>query len=304
MKLGVLAELTGARLIGDADVEVVSVRAVVGAGHNDLAFVGHAHDRHEARLTQAAALIVDEDFAAEWAHELPCALLCAADTSLLLARCIDALHPLPACLRGIHASAVIADSAVIGVDVDIAAGVVIGEGVVVGDGCVLGENVVLKHGVRLGQRVRVGPGCVFGDDGFVFASDGRAVRHVGSVVVGDDVWFGANVCVDRGLLRNTFVGARSKIDNLVQIAHDVVIGEDVVIAAFVGIAGHATIGAGAAIAGQAGINPHVIIAPRVRVGGQAGVTHDVDVDGAAVSGTPAFAHRDWLKAMARVRRLR
>ena len=303
MKLGVLAELTGARLIGAADVEVVSVCAVVGAGPSDLAFVGHAHDRHEARITQAAALLVDEEFAANCAHELPCPVLCAADSSVVLARCIDALHPLPQRFVGIHDRAVIASSAVIGVDVDIGAGVVIGEGCVIGDGCVIGENAVLKHGVRLGKRVRVGPGCVFGDDGFVFASDGRPVRHVGCVVVDDDVWFGANVCVDRGLLRNTFVGARSKIDNLVQVAHDVVIGEDVVIAAFVGIAGHATVGAGASIAGQAGVNPHVIIAPRVRVGGQAGVTHDIDVDGAAVSGTPAFAHRDWLKAMARMRRL-
>lgn len=298
-----LAQLTGARLIGDADIEVVGVCTVVGAGPRDLAFVGHAHDRHQARLTQAAAVIVDEDFAADFAHELPCAVLCAPDTSLLLARCIDALHPLPACVVGIHDSAVIAASAVIGVDVNIAAGVVVGAGCVVSDGCVVGENVVLKPGVKLGKNVRVGPGCVLGDDGFVFASDGRPVRHLGSVVVDDDVWFGANVCVDRGLLRDTRIGARSKIDNLVQIAHDVVIGKDVVVAAFVGIAGYATIGDGASIAGQAGVNPHVVIAPRVRVGGQSGVTNDVDVHGAAVSGTPAFAHRDWLKAMARLRRL-
>ena len=302
MKLGVLAQLTGARLLGDAGLEVVRVCAVVGAGPDDLAFVGHAHDRRNARLTRAAALIVDDEFAAEHADELPCSVLCAADTSLLLARCIELLHPLPTAVRRVHESAVVAASAVVGVDVEIAAGVVIGEGCVVGDGCVIGANVVLGDGVRLGRNVRIGPGCVLGDDGFVFASDGRPVRHLGAVVVDDDVWLGANVCVDRGLLQHTRVGARSKIDNLVQVAHDVVIGVDVVIAACVGIAGHAVIGDGAGIAGQAGINPHVIVAPRVRIGGQSGVTTDVDIDGAAVSGTPAFAHRDWLKAMAHQRR--
>jgi UDP-3-O-[3-hydroxymyristoyl] glucosamine N-acyltransferase len=179
---------------------------------------------------------------------------------------------------------------------------VVEDDVVVGAGTTLGPHVVLRRGVHIGARVRIGSGCVIGDEGFVFASDGTPVPHVASVIVDDDVWLGANVCIDRGLLRDTRVGARSRIDNLVQVAHDVVIGSDVVIAALVGIAGHATIGAGASLAGQAGIGPHVRLAPRVRVGGQAGVTTDVVDEGAAVSGTPAFPHRDWLKATARSRR--
>lgn len=301
MQLGALAAAIGARLLGDADLEVVRVCAIENAHAGDLAFVDHAHARSTAFHTSATALIVDETFAANHAHELNCAVLFGDDTSLLLLRALQTLHPPSTSMALRHPSAAIATTATVAPDVTVGPGVVVEDDVVIGAGTTLGPHVVLRRGVRLGERVRVGPGCVLGDDGFVFASDGTALPHVASVVVDDDVWFGANVCIDRGLLRDTRIGARSRIDNLVQIAHDVVIGCDVVIAALVGIAGHATIGAGASIAGQAGIGPHVQLAARVRVGGQAGVTTDVVDEGAAVSGTPAFPHRDWLKATARSR---
>ena len=303
MQLGALAAAIGARLLGDADVEVVRVCAIEDAHAGDLAFVDHAHARRAAFRTNASAVVVDETFAANHAHELDCAVLCGDDVSLLLLRAIQALHPRAVQNRHVHPTAVLAASATVATNATIGAGVVIEDDVVVGAGCVLGPMVVVRRGVRLGERVRVGPGCVLGDDGFVFASDGTPMPHIASVVVENDVWLGANVCVDRGLLRDTRIGARSRIDNLVQIAHDVVVGCDVVVAALVGIAGHATIGDGASIAGQAGIGPHVRLAPRVRVGGQAGVTTDVVDEGAAVSGTPAFPHRDWLKTTARSRRL-
>ncbi|HEY1100975.1 MAG TPA: LpxD N-terminal domain-containing protein, partial [Myxococcota bacterium] len=242
MKLGDIAAAIGARLLGDADIEVVRVCAIDGAGVGDLAFVGHAHDRRAARDTAASAVLVDDDFAADFAHELPCSVLCSSDPSRALAATIALLHPLPVHVPRVHPSAVVADSAVVGIDVDLGAGVVVEDDVVVGAGSVVGPGCVLRRGVRLGKRVRLGPGCVVGDDGFVFASDGRAVQHVGSVVVDDDVWVGANVCIDRGLLRDTRIGARTKIDNLGQVAHDVVIGVDVVVAAGVGIAGYASIG--------------------------------------------------------------
>ncbi len=302
MQLGALAAAIGARLLGDADLEVVRVCAIDEAHAGDLAFVDHAHARRAAFRTTATAILVDETFAANHAHELDCAVVCGDDVSLLLLRALQTLHPTSTSTARIHPSATIADSAVIAADVLVGPGVVVEDDVVVGAGTTLGPHVVLRRGVHIGARVRIGSGCVIGDEGFVFASDGTPVPHVASVIVDDDVWLGANVCIDRGLLRDTRVGARSRIDNLVQVAHDVVIGSDVVIAALVGIAGHATIGAGASLAGQAGIGPHVRLAPRVRVGGQAGVTTDVVDEGAAVSGTPAFPHRDWLKATARSRR--
>jgi UDP-3-O-[3-hydroxymyristoyl] glucosamine N-acyltransferase len=247
----------------------------------------------------------------------------AVEPARVLLSAIALLHPAPPLVSGVSSSAVVDVDAVIGAGVFVGDNAVIGkatigagsrigalcfvgDGVVVGAGCVLSPGAIVLHGVTLGERVLIGPGSVVGDDGFVFAPAGTQnlpVRHAAAVVIGDDVELGANVCVDRGLLRDTRIGARTKIDNLAQVAHDVVIGADVVIIAQVGIAGFATIGDQVALAGQAGVNPHVRVAPRVRVGGQAGVVNDVDVDGAVVSGTPAFAHHDWLKSMARFKTL-
>lgn len=312
-----------ARLLGDGDVDVVAVRHIDEATATDLSFAAHAHERRAAFSCQAAAVIVDEEFAADHAHQLACALLASPEPARVLLAAIALLHPAPAPPVGLHAAAVVDPRAVIGSGVFVGANAVIGaaqigdgsqigalcfvgDGVVVGAGCVLHPGVMLMAGVTLGARVVIGPGCVVGDDGFVYAPAGTQnlpVRHAGSVVIGDDVELGANVCVDRGLLRDTRIGARTKIDNLAQVAHDVVIGADVVVTAQVGIAGFATIGDQAALAGQCGVNPHVRIAVRVRVGGQAGVTNDVVDAGAVVSGTPAFPHHAWLKAMARLKTL-
>jgi UDP-3-O-[3-hydroxymyristoyl] glucosamine N-acyltransferase len=306
MRLADLAAALDARLVGDGDVVVQRVRNVEDAEGHDVAFVAHAHERAAAFHTRAAAVLVDEDFAADHAHELPCAVLAAADAGRALGRALSLLHPCPALPAGVHPRAVVDASAVIGAGCAIAAGVVVEADVVLGPACVVQANAVLRRGVRLGARVSVGPGTVIGDDGFVTVAVGprnEVVPHAGSVVIGDDVDIGANVCIDRGLIGDTRVGDGCRIDNLVQVAHDVVLGRDVVVVAQVGIAGFAVVGDGAVLAGQAGVNPHVRIAPRVRVGGQAGVTNDVVDEGAIVAGTPAFAHHTWLKAMARLPRL-
>jgi UDP-3-O-[3-hydroxymyristoyl] glucosamine N-acyltransferase len=306
MRLAELARAIDARLVGDGDHDVVGVAAVDVAGPRELAFVAHAHERASAFSTRAAALLVDVDFAADHADALPCPVLAASEPGRALGRALALLHPRPRVLPGIHPRAVVDAAAVVDASATIGPGVVVEAGVVIGPGCVLHANVVLRAGVKLGARVVVGPGCVLGDDGFVTVAVGdgnETVPHAGGVVVDDDVEFGANVCVDRGLLSDTRIGARCRVDNLVQIAHDVVLGCDVVVVAQTGIAGFARIGDGAVLAGQAGVNPHVHIARRVRVGGQAGVTHDIVDEGAAVAGTPAVPHFDWLKAMARLHQL-
>jgi UDP-3-O-[3-hydroxymyristoyl] glucosamine N-acyltransferase len=302
MKLGALATHCEARLLGDGEVDVTHVAAVADALPGAVAFIGHAHDRQAARHTLASAVIADVDFAAEHAHELPCAVLVAGSPSRALRLAIAALHQRPP-LAGRHESAVVDVDAIVADDVVISSGCVVEGDVVVGGGCVLHPGVILRRGVRLGERIRIGPGSVLGDDGFVFDDDGIPIAGVAGVVVGDDCWIGANVCIDRGLLRDTRLGTRCRVDNLVQIAHDVVLGDDVVVVAQTGIAGHVSIGDGCTFAGQSGVNPHVRVAPRVRVGGQAGVTHDVVDAGAVVAGTPAFAHHAWLKAIARLKRL-
>lgn len=325
MRLGDLAAQLGARLLGDPLIEVRRMCAVDEAGPDDLAFADAPTERRAALCTRAAAVLVGEDFAADHAHELPCASLVVDSPGRGLADAIRLLHPPPARPIGVHPRAVVHPLARLAADVAVGplavvgkavldAGVIVGplavisDDVEVGAGSVVGPGAVLMSGTRVGVGVTVGPGAVVGDEGFVHApladeaARNIAVPHVAGVVLEDGAAVGANACVDRGVLRHTRVGARALVDNLVQVGHDVVIGEDAVIVAQVGIAGHARVGAAAVLAGQAGVGDHQVVGAGARVGGQAGVTRDV-APGAAVSGTPAIPHMQWLRAMARLKDL-
>jgi UDP-3-O-[3-hydroxymyristoyl] glucosamine N-acyltransferase len=325
MKLSELASALSARLLGDGELEVGRVRAVDEAEPGDLGFAAAPRELKAAFTTRATALLVGEGFAADHAHELPCALLVAEPPSRALVRAVEALHPEPPRVPGVHPRAVIDAGALLGRDVSVGPLAVVGKAVVgagsavgplavigddvhIGEACVIGPGAILLAGTRLGARVTVGPGTVVGDEGFVYAPDdlqsarNLVVRHVAGVVLGDDVEIGANACVDRGALRDTRVGQGTKIDNLAQIGHDVIVGEHAVIVAQVGIAGDARIGDGAVLAGQAGVGDRKIVGKNARVGGQAGVTRDI-AEGAAVSGTPAIPHMLWLRSMARLKSL-
>jgi UDP-3-O-[3-hydroxymyristoyl] glucosamine N-acyltransferase len=189
-------------------------------------------------------------------------------------------------------------------------GVRLGAGVTVGAGCLLYQNVVVREGCMLGDRVILQPGVVIGGDGFGYATDlvgdGAGPRHfkipqVGTVVVEDDVEIGANSCVDRAALGVTRIGRGSKIDNLVQIGHNVVVGPLCIIAAGVGIAGSTRIGMGVAIWGQAGLVGHLEIGDRANISAQAGVMRDIE-PGERVAGTPAIEERTWARSHAALER--
>jgi UDP-3-O-[3-hydroxymyristoyl] glucosamine N-acyltransferase len=185
-------------------------------------------------------------------------------------------------------------------------GVQLGEGVRVGDDCLLHANVAVREGCVIGNRVVLQPGCVIGSDGFGFAFDpegeGKGPRHykvpqIGIVVIEDDVEIGANCAVDRAALGVTRIGRGAKLDNLVQIAHNVEVGPLSIVVSQVGIAGSTKLGMGVVVGGQVGIVGHLEIGDGAKIAAKAGIMEDLE-PGAVVSGSPSQPHVEWLKSMA------
>jgi len=316
--LAELADLLGAEVVGDGDVEVGAVRALADAGANDLSFLHNPKYAEEAQSSGAGAILIAD------ADTLPGRnLLLCPQPYLAMAKALELFHPAEKPDAGIHPSAVVAEDAVvdstasIGPQCVVAAdarvggrtivdtGCVIGRGVEIGSDCLIHPHVVVEEGCRIGDRCTIQSGTVVGSDGFGFATvDGvhHKVPQVGIVVLEDDVELGANVCVDRAALGETRIGRGTKVDNLVQIAHNVQIGEHCLLVALVGISGSTEIGHHTVFAGQAGCAGHLKIGSGVVVAARAAVFKDVS-DGATVAGVPARPHREWLKAQANIARL-
>jgi UDP-3-O-[3-hydroxymyristoyl] glucosamine N-acyltransferase len=239
-----------------------------------------------------------------------------ADPRLAFAQLTQLFAPAPQLATGqppsanIHPSAQI-EGAHIGPQVSVAADVTIGQGTQIGAGCVLGSgvkigegcliypNVTLYAGVQLGDRVIVHSGAVIGSDGFGYARGERGavkIQHLGRVILEDDVEIGANTCIDRGTLGDTVIGARSKIDNLCQIGHNVRIGTDCLIAGMVGISGSTTLGRGVIIGGGAGISDHITIGDGVTIGGRSGVGKDIPA-GESWMGYPAQPFKKYARSL-------
>lgn len=318
MTLRELAEHLGCRLEGDGDLPVARVASLDTAGPGDISF--YSNPRYGALLahTHASAVIAADGV------PVPGAALRTPHPYAAFARALALLHPQPRPATGIHASAVVEPQAVVSPDVSIGpyvyvgvgavvgarcvlrAHVTVGDEAVIGDDCVLHPHVSVRERVTLGHRVVVQDHAVIGSDGFGFASDGDGallkVPQVGTVVVGDDVEIGACTAIDRPPIGATVIGPGSKIDNLVQIAHGVELGRNVILVSQVGIAGSTTVGDGTVLAGQVGVAGHLTIGRGVRATAQTGIPHSLP-DQAFVSGYPAIDNRDWLKSSAVFRTL-
>ena len=311
--LGQLAEALEATLDGDPTRTVTGVATLDTASAADISFLTDARYEAAAKGSRAGAVIVPRGTRGLSAPTLACD---SPQTALI--HVLTLFHPPAVVTPGVDGSAMVAAGAVvdptaaIGPLVVIASGARVGAGVRVhalacvgrdvhiGDDSVIGPRVVLCDGVRLGRRVIVHAGAVLGTDGFGYALDGatfRKIPQVGGVLIEDDVEIGANTTIDRAMLGETIVRRGTKIDNLVQVGHNVEIGEDCVIAAQSGIAGSARVGRGVMLGGQVGIADHVKIGDRAMLSAQSGVSQDV-APGARLAGTwgrPMFqARRIWI----------
>jgi UDP-3-O-[3-hydroxymyristoyl] glucosamine N-acyltransferase len=312
---GEVARQVGARVVGDEALRLARLAPIETAGPDDLAFVANPKYLGHLATTGAGAVIVGP------AH-LPAdpgrrTWLVADDAYAAFARALSVFHPAPRPPAGVHPSAVVDPTAVLGDGVAIGPLCVVGPGarvgagawlvgqvhlgrdVEVGDASTLHPHVVVYPGCRIGCRVIVHGGSVIGADGFGFArtpAGAIKVPQVGRVVVEDDVEIGANCAIDRATLGETRIGRGAKIDNLVQIAHNVQVGDGSVIVAQAGISGSTTLGRGVTIAGQAGVVGHVALGDGVVVTAQTGVSSDVP-PGAVVSGSPHRPHNEWRRIM-------
>ncbi|SEP98844.1 UDP-3-O-[3-hydroxymyristoyl] glucosamine N-acyltransferase [Ectothiorhodospira magna] len=324
VSLKAVAQAIGARLHGVDDIEDALVLEGVApldrANARQLGFM--AHDRYLPALahTQAAAVILD----ARHLKACPVPALVCANPHLAFARAAALLHPDPSPEPGVHASAVVSPLAmihpsvsigpqcVVAADVQLAAGVVLGPGCILGEGVHIGEDtrllarVTVGAGVRIGRRGLLHPGSVIGSEGFGFARDGEAwirVPQLGTVMIGDDVEVGANTTIDRGALEDTVIEDGVKLDNLIQVGHNVHIGAHSALAGCVGIAGSARIGRHCAIGGGAGIAGHLEITDGVTVTGMTMVSRSITEPGVYSSGVPFAPAREWNRNLAHLRRL-
>jgi len=311
-KLSELAEFVGGALIGDGEIEISGVASIDEARAGEITFIANPKYLRKLGETEASAVIVSEEVRIS---DKP--LICAANPHLAFIKILTLFFSRPYKPSGIDPEARVSPSARLGKDLSIYPHVFIGDrcriedrvtlypGVFVGEDSVIGEDSVLHSNVSvysgsvIGKRVLLHSGVVIGTDGFGFVKDGKRnvkIPQIGRVVIEDDVEVGSNSTIDRAALGETIIRRGVKIDNLVQVAHNVKIGEDSIIVAQVGIAGSTKIGKNVILAGQAGVNDHIEIGDNVRVGGQSGVFHDLPSDQDFL-GTPAIPRGEWLRAV-------
>lgn len=308
-----IAAHIGCAYDGDGSTPIKGVAGIRDAARGDITFLSNPRYLKDLASTGASAVVASPGVDAG-----RLAVIRADNPYYAFSRIVKLFAPVREHLKGVAEGARVNDGAVVAKDASVYPnafvesgasvgarsvlypGVYVGEGAVIGEDCILYPNVVVREGVRIGDRVIIHGGTVIGADGFGYATE-KGVHHkipqIGGVVIEDDVELGANVTVDRGALGNTVIKRGTKIDNLVMIAHNVVVGEDSLIVAQVGVSGSTELGHHVVLAGQVGVVGHLKIGDGVQVGAKSGVARDLD-DWQVYSGIPAIPHKDWLKVQA------
>ena len=322
MKLQAIADRLGCAVEGDPSPEIVRVASLQQAERGDLSFLTNNRYLDQLGSTRASAVIVGRD--ARCAPPVGCTLLRCGNPYAAFARALSFFVSAEPPAPGVDSMSWVAPDATLGADVSIGPFVTIGRGAVIGPRTVVYPNAVVGAGVRVGaacvihshcslrDRVVVGDrvilhdGVVVGSDGFGFATDddGTHVKipQEAAVIIEDDVEIGANVTIDRPAVGETRIGAGTKIDNLVHVAHGVAIGRRVLMAAQSGIAGSTVIEDDVMMGGQSGVTGHVRVGRGVKIGAKSAVLQSVDAGG-FVTGSPAFNHREWRRASVAFRQL-
>jgi UDP-3-O-[3-hydroxymyristoyl] glucosamine N-acyltransferase len=318
--LGQLAEFLGATLRGPEDKQITGLATLQEAGPGQVSFLANPQYRKFLATTHAAAVLLKPADAEGYAGDA----LLIGDPYLAYARISHLFDPKPKAAPGIHPTAVIADDAVVDAaasvgayaviesGAQIAAGVTIGAHCFIGARSVIGEGgwlaprVTLYHDVRIGQRVVIQSGAVLGGEGFGFANQKgvwQKIAQIGGVTIGDDVEIGVNTAIDRGAMDDTRIGNGVKLDNQIQIAHNVQVGDHTAMAACVGISGSAKIGKHCMLAGGVGLVGHIEICDGVFITGMTMVTRSITEPGSYSSGTAMQPAAEWRKSAARIRQL-
>ncbi len=317
-------EILKGELVGDTNQQITGPEQLEKAGNNHITFIGNTKNIPLWKTSKACAAIINETIEIEPSENR--ALIKVKNADLAMAKLLEVFEPAPPQFDvDIHPAAVVHKSAILGENCKIGAGCFVGKDVVLGDAVILypnvtildetkiGNNSVIWSGTVIRERCEIGSYCIFhtnvsiGADGFGYrpSEDGRElvkIPQIGNVVIGNGVEIGANSCVDRGKFSSTIIGDGCKIDNLVQIAHNCIMGRSCIMAGNSGLAGSVTLGDGVIIGGSASIKDHITIHSGAVVGAGSGVMNDVPA-GKTVLGTPAKDSRQTLKEWVAIRRL-
>lgn len=304
----------------DLAVAIKGLASLRSAQEGDLCY---CTDRLKAQLSSCAASVIILTPKLAKLYQGQAHILQHQHPELAFTILLDNLYQRQDPFAGIHSSATCANSAVIAPSACVEAGAVVMDGAVIGPGVVIGANSVIGQGVSIGAqtlihpnvtvyaRAEIGKSCIIhsgariGVDGFGYAeaADGwKKIRHIGTVVIGDNVEIGANTCVDRGMLDNTEIHQGTKIDNLVHIAHNVVIGENSALAGCSAIAGSTKVGKNFRMGGGAGLNGQITITDNVVIGGATNVMSDIQTPGFYIGVMPAQSQKDWARSAVSIRR--